>query len=122
MDSENGMKTNIEKEAAKLLGHKGLRKTGPRLLILSALLNAAEPLSQEQIADHIRGQGINKTTIYRTLASLVAANIVHEALVRDRIQYYETACNCHAHLCHPHFICEQCRKTICLVQVQVPSV
>ncbi len=116
------MKTDIEKEAFDLLAHKGLRKTKPRLAILSVLLNAAEPLSQEQIAGQLYKSGINKTTIYRTLSSLLDANIVHEAVVRDRIQYYETACNCHAHLCHPHFICEQCRKTICLIQVQVPSV
>jgi Fur family ferric uptake transcriptional regulator len=116
------MKTNIEKEAVKLLSLKGLRRTGPRLVILSALLNAAEPLSQEQIAENIRGRGINKTTIYRTLASLVTADIVHEAVVRDRIQYYETACHCQEHLCHPHFICAKCRKTVCLMHTDVPSV
>jgi Fur family ferric uptake transcriptional regulator len=116
------MKTKIENEAAQMLRNKGLRRTGPRLLILSVLLNAAEPLNQEQIAREIRGHGVNKTTIYRTLSSLMAADVVHEAVVRDRIQYYETACNCKSHACHPHFICQRCQKTICLTQVHIPSV
>jgi Fur family ferric uptake transcriptional regulator len=116
------MKTEIKNEAAAMLNHKGLRKTEPRLLILSVLLGASEPLSQEQIAHEIRGHGVNKTTIYRTLSSLVEANVVHEAIVRDRIQYYETASHCKSHACHPHFVCRQCQKTICLTQVHIPSV
>jgi Fur family ferric uptake transcriptional regulator len=116
------MNTDNGKKAEELLGRKGLRKTGPRLMILSALLLSDEPLSQEQIADRIHDQGVNKTTIYRTLSSLVETGIVHEAVVRDRIQYYETACHCKEHTCHPHFICQRCRKTICLTQVHIPSV
>jgi Fur family transcriptional regulator, ferric uptake regulator len=116
------METEIENKAAKLLSHKGLQKTKSRLLILSVLLNTTEPLSQEQIAYEIRGHGINKTTIYRTLSSLTAADVVHEAVIRDRIQYYETACHCKSHTCHPHFICRQCQKTICLTQVHIPLV
>jgi Fur family ferric uptake transcriptional regulator len=116
------MKKGIEKEATALLSHKSLRKTEPRLLILSALLNAAEPLSQKQIARQIRGHGVNKTTIYRTLSSLVTADVVHEAVIRNRIQYYETASHCKTHSCHPHFICRHCQKTICLTQVHIPSV
>jgi Fe2+ or Zn2+ uptake regulation protein len=116
------MAIHMEKEAAELLGQKGLRKTSPRLKILSALLNAGSPQNQEQIARQIRGSGINKTTIYRTLSSLVSENLVHEAFIRDRIQYYETACHCQEHLCHPHFTCAKCRKTICLMKAAVPSV
>jgi Fur family ferric uptake transcriptional regulator len=116
------MKSDIEKEALAILDQKGLRKTRPRREILAVLLTASVPLNQEQIAGQIRKSGINKTTIYRTLSSLMDADIVHQAVVRDRIQYYETACRCQKHFCHPHFICEQCSKTICLVQVQIPSV
>ncbi|MBN2512022.1 MAG: transcriptional repressor [Sedimentisphaerales bacterium] len=89
--------------------------------MLGAMLEAKEPLSREQIARRM-GENANKVTLYRTLHSLVEAGIVHTALIRNRVQLYEPSAHCSEHLCHPHFVCRGCHKTICLTEITPPTV
>jgi len=109
-------------KAVNLLHSAKLRQTEPRLAVLRALLEADNPLTQEQIADQIGSDAPNKTTIYRTLTHLVEKNLVHQAYLEDRTWHFELAHHCGEHQCHPHFTCRQCRKTQCLTGTQSPLV
>ncbi len=109
-------------KAIDLLHSAKLRQTEPRIAILRAMLNAGKPLTQEQIAEHIGQDAPNKTTIYRTLMQLVEKNMVHEAYIEERSQYFELAHHCGKVQCHPHFTCTDCQQTFCLTGVSAPLV
>lgn len=83
---------------------------------------ADAPLTREQIAERIGEAAPNKTTIYRTLMSLVGKGLVHEAYVEERTRHFELAHHCGEHQCHPHFTCTQCRQTHCMMEVSAPLV
>jgi Fur family ferric uptake transcriptional regulator len=105
-----------------LLREKGLRVTAPRLTILSALLEAGSPLTESQLAVRLGDTAPDKTTIYRTLMSLVEADLVHKAFVQHRQWYFEPAHHCTTHQCHPHFTCIRCDQTVCLHDVNTPLI
>jgi len=106
----------------ELLRQKRLRVTAPRVAILQTLLEAGCPLSEADIAERLGGNAPDKTTIYRTLISLVQAEVVHKAFVQHRQWHFEPAHRCSAHQCHPHFTCIRCHRTECLYGVVVPLV
>ena len=112
----------MKEKAAALLNTADLRQTAPRIAIVGAMLKAASPLTQEQIAEHIGTSAPNKTTIYRTLMHLVEKNVVHEAFTQERSQYFELAHRCGKVQCHPHFTCVRCSRTHCLTGVSAPLV
>ena len=65
------MNQKVFNKASALLDSCQLRKTQPRLMILSVLLEADGPLTQDQIAEQLGDTAPDKTTIYRTLMKLV---------------------------------------------------
>ena len=116
------MKPDAHPYATTLLRKKQLRITAPRLAIMTALLEAGCPLTQQQIAERLGDDAPDKTTIYRTLMSLMQTNLVHKAFVQQRQWHFEPAHHCSAVQCHPHFTCIRCRRTECLIGVDAPLV
>ncbi len=114
------MKSGIRQEAQRLLDSTGLRRTGPRLAVLGVLFEAGRPITHEQITAKLAEAAPNKVTIYRVLESLVEADIVHKAFLRDRAQHFELANRCTASQCHPHFTCTSCETTYCFADVALP--
>jgi len=106
--------------ARELLRSEGLRITEPRIAVLQVLLNAARPLTQEQIAETLGPDAPNKVTIYRVLEALLEADIAHKAFLQDRTWHFEPAHRCTQHQCHPHFSCTRCGRTDCLTQMNMP--
>lgn len=78
------MNTTAEQHAAALLRQKRLRVTAPRVAVIAAILQSDRPLTQQQIAAQLGDKAPNKTTIYRTLLSLIDADLVHKAFVQQR--------------------------------------
>jgi len=116
------MHKNFLQKAEDLLTSCQLRKTHPRLEILRALLQTNCPLTQEQIAERIGSRSPDKTTIYRTLMTLMQHNLVHQAYLKGRSRYFEPAGRCRADQCHPHFTCTSCGKTHCFYDAEIPAV
>ena len=114
------MNSKAEDKAKLLLKSANLRCTGPRVMVLSVLHDSASPMSQDQIADKLGKDGPNKVTIYRSLESLVRAEVVHKAFIQDRTWHFELAHNCSKQQCHPHFTCTGCNTTHCLTEMSVP--
>ena len=67
-------------EALKTLRAAGLRLTGPRRAILEALLDAAGPLSAEDVHAHTRAAGPSSdlSTVYRNLNAFVEAGLLDQ--------------------------------------------
>ncbi|MHC4109861.1 MAG: Fur family transcriptional regulator [Planctomycetota bacterium] len=113
------MKSEIKLRIENLLRSVDLRKTGPRVAILSVLLDAHKPLSQDQIAAKLAPTIPNKVTIYRTLESFCKAGLVHKAFMQKRAWHFELADRCTESQCHPHFACKKCGVISCLVGLTI---
>jgi Fur family transcriptional regulator, ferric uptake regulator len=114
------MTARPEHDALHILQSAHLRRTAPRIAVLDILLTAGVPLSCDQIAERIGPDSPNRVTVYRTIETLVAAGVVHQAYLQDRTWMYELGHHCSKHQCHPHFTCIRCGNTSCLPGVEVP--
>ena len=116
------MSTCAGSRARQILKAAKLYSTEARVAILCVLMQASEPLRQDQIAEEPACKAINKVTIYRTLESLMKAGLVHRAFLQDRSWHFELADHCTEAQCHPHFTCRSCGKTHCLPDMSLPMV
>jgi Fur family ferric uptake transcriptional regulator len=83
--------TQVEQEAEALLRAHGRRVTRPRVVILTALLEAGEDhVSAEALLDQVAShQDVHRATIYRTLDGLAADGLLrHVHLDRGRTAYH----------------------------------
>ena len=113
-------KSNLETKARKMLKSANLYCTRGRIDILTVLMKADRPLSQDQIAGFSAGKRFDKVTIYRTLESLLGVGLVHKAYMNKRAWHFELSHNCTEHQCHPHFTCTNCGNTHCLTGMSLP--
>ncbi len=102
---------------------KGLRYTPIREAVLSVLVGQGRPLSHAEVKQSV-GKRIDRVTLYRTLAALRGAGLVHQILGKDGIWRYSShdsdALDCPGK--HPHFLCLECGKMECLVDQSLPHV
>ena len=113
-------KSDLEIKAREMLKAARLYCTAGRVAILSVLMKAGKPLSQDQIALRSGKNQIDKVTIYRTLESLHVVGLVHKAFIDKRAWHFELSHNCTESQCHPHFTCTSCGETTCLTGVTLP--
>ena len=113
------MKPATQVRARGMLKAARLYCTASRLAILDVFFTSDSPLTQEQIRRALP-QPLDKATVYRTLTSLLQADLVHRAYVDERAAYYELASHCGPKQCHPHFTCTRCGQTHCLLDLRIP--
>jgi len=111
--------TSLDSLAQDMLKTAGLYCTKARLCVIKALLHVPRPITQEQITQAL-DKPFDRVTIYRTLDSLVKANLVHKVFLEERACHYELAHHCSSTQCHPHFTCTQCGQTHCLTDLKLP--
>jgi Fur family ferric uptake transcriptional regulator len=116
------MKSDLDLQIKQILKAAELYCTKCRVAILKVLTKAKRPLSQDQIAQRLGKNRLNKVTIYRTLESFCRAGLVHKAFINKRAVHFELANRCSKIRCHPHFICKNCGVTNCLIGLSVPVV
>jgi Fur family ferric uptake transcriptional regulator len=116
------MSSKTRQRIEKQLNSAGLRRTGPRVAILSILTHASKPLTQEEIAAKLGPAISNKVTIYRVLERFGSAGLVHKAFMQKRTWHFELADRCTESQCHPHFTCKKCGVVSCLVGLPVSIV
>lgn len=116
------MKSDIKLIIENLLQSANLHRTGPRAAIISVLMQAGKPLSQDQIAAKLGSAAPNTATIYRTLESFCGAGLVHKVFMHKRSVHFELANHCSDIQCHPHFTCKKCGVTQCLTKLSFPIV
>ena len=93
----------------------GLRVTSSRVAVLSALREAALPLSHADVAAKLEHLGMDRTTVYRNLIDLAEAGVLRRSDVGHTWRF-ELAGGGDEHDDghHPHFVCTDCGKVACL--------
>ncbi len=117
-------KSGFSMEAAKtLLRGAGLRCTAARIAVVQTLGDHQTPLSPNEVADELAEFGFDKSTIYRSLTELDESGIVTRLDLGDAIRRFELLpSGAEGRSEHPHFMCVDCGKVMCLSGFQVELV
>ena len=108
----------------EILHNKNLSVTDSRKKILSLFLNSQDALAHGDI-EKKAGEKFDRVTVYRTLQTFVEKGIVHTIPTSDNSVRYALCKDCtegHHHDDHVHFVCSNCKKTICLDDVVSPKI
>lgn len=99
-----------------LLRSAGLRSTRTRTAILDELADQAGPLPHVQLLAGL-GDAFDRVTVYRTLKTLIASDLVGIAGHEGGQPLYVLG---RAHVeDHAHFVCTQCSESRCLPQLEI---
>lgn len=89
------------------LRKQDLKITRQREILLRRIFEREEHFNAEALEDRVKGDGISKATIYRTLQLLVECGLVVEVDLGDNRRVYE---HVFGHAPHDHIVCVDCRK------------
>ena len=113
----------MDKEFSELLNKHQLKKTGPRLSVLSILKSRQMATSQPEL-EAIIGKDVDRVTLYRTLNTFEQKGIIHKVLDLNGTANYalcHSSCNEQEHKDeHVHFNCTSCLQVYCLEALQIP--
>ncbi|MGG5506068.1 MULTISPECIES: Fur family transcriptional regulator [unclassified Myroides] len=109
---------NIEEE----LVAKNIKPTAMRILVLKFLKQQQGAVSLADIENSFDQS--DRVTIYRTVKTFESKGLLHSITANNVTQYAlcSSKCSADSHRdTHVHFVCNQCKKTICLTQVAIPT-
>lgn len=116
----------MKNQGEDILKNSALSVTASRKRILDIFLAADNALAHQDIETKCAEQ-YDRVTIYRTLQTFLEKGIIHNIPSTDNMVRY-ALCNetCitsgHHHDNHVHFKCDDCGKTVCLDDVNIPAV
>ena len=117
--------SSMKSEVKDILKQNHLSITDSRQKILELFLANGSALSHADIEKNT-GESFDRVTVYRTLQTFLEKSIIHLIPTTDNsIKYALCKNDCapgHHHDNHVHFICEECSKTICLDNVNIPVI
>lgn len=105
------------------LAAKKINPTAMRLLVLKFLKKQKGAVSLADIEASFEQS--DRVTIYRTVKTFESKGLLHSITTNNVTQYALCAQECdekHHHDTHLHFVCNNCKKTICLTQVSIPKI
>ncbi|MEX8546139.1 MAG: Fur family transcriptional regulator [Mucilaginibacter sp.] len=112
-------------EFNELLQKHQLKKTAPRISVLSVLKSREMATSQPEL-EEIIGKQVDRVTLYRILSTFEEKGIIHKVLGLDGTANYafcSASCTEHEHHDeHVHFNCTVCKHIFCLPDSQIPVV
>ncbi|WP_345213750.1 Fur family transcriptional regulator [Mucilaginibacter gynuensis] len=107
----------MQEEFNTLLEKHHLKKTGPRLSVLSVLRSRDMATSQPEL-EEILGKEIDRVTLYRVLSTFEEKGIIHKVLdLKGTANYAICSAKCNEHEHHDehvHFNCTDCNHIYCL--------
>ncbi|TZF84668.1 transcriptional repressor [Pedobacter sp. BS3] len=113
----------MDKEVLEILNKHQLKKTSPRLSVLSILRSRETAISQPEL-ETILGKDVDRVTLYRTLSTFEGKGIIHKVLDMHGTANYalcDASCTEHKHNDeHVHFNCTSCLNVYCLEALQIP--
>lgn len=109
----------------RLLEQKGLKKTKVRLALLQHFMNMEHALSYNDLQAALVKE-VDKSTLYRNLASFEQAGIIHSINDNSGIAKYAFGEPPLQGSEHAHFVCECCETVYCMeerapLQLNVPK-
>jgi Fur family ferric uptake transcriptional regulator len=103
----------------------GLRATAGRIAVVERLLEYDRPVTHGELAEALAPQGFDRASLFRNLVDLTESGLVSRTDLGDHVwRYYlgdlERPPDAESHYAeHPHFVCVQCGRTMCLHNVTV---
>ncbi len=114
----------MNEEFNELLEKHQLKKTAPRISVLSILKSRPMATSQPEL-EEILGKQTDRVTLYRILSTFEEKGIIHKVLDLNGTANYafcSSSCNEHEHHDeHVHFNCTRCKHVYCLNNLKIPS-
>lgn len=114
-----------KKSINDILDQHQLKKTAPRLNVLSVLSGRRVATSQPDL-ERLLGKEIDRVTLYRTLNTFEKSGIIHKVLDMHGTSNYalcSDSCTAEHHQDeHVHFNCTVCEQIYCLKEVRIPGV
>lgn len=112
-----------EKFFLEKMALRDIKPTSIRLLILREMFRGDEAVSLPELERYL--PTVDKSTISRTLSLFLLHRLIH--VIDDgsgSLKYAVCAddCDCSIDDEHTHFYCENCHRTFCLKNIQVPVV
>ncbi|MGF7186290.1 Fe2+ or Zn2+ uptake regulation protein [Desulfitispora alkaliphila] len=107
--------------AEQLLKKARFRTTPGRVALIDILINAEEPLTQQEIMEKFSKIQMNYVSVYRALEAFVQRGILHKIEGVDRVWRFAINNIGNEEQIHPHFICKSCGKTECLRRMEIPT-
>ena len=106
------------------LKNANLRTTRHRVRVLDVLAHAGRPMSHLEILEILGDARLDRVTLYRILATLKDASLIHQVQGSDGIWRFcshdENAPSCPGG--HPHLQCECCGRMQCLTSCKMQHV
>lgn len=113
---------SMTKDKAKsLLRAKGLRVTEPRLAVLQIIAKAESPRSHSEVVNLLGEEECDPATIYRNLIKLREVGLVVVVARANGIDRYALAEEKGDGHRHPHFLCDDCGRVLCLSSSVTPK-
>jgi Fur family ferric uptake transcriptional regulator len=107
--------------AVDILKEKGLKKTAQRIMLINLLQKTGISLTEGEIKSEM-GDLYDRITFYRTVQTLLDANIIHRITVDNITVKYALTYPDHNHSeNHIHFFCKQCHSVTCLENAVTPE-
>ena len=91
----------------RFLKDKDLKVTRQREILLRRIFEREVHFGVEDLEDRVKGDGISKATIYRTLQLLCECGLIEGVALVDNRRMYE---HTYGHEPHDHIVCIDCRK------------
>jgi Fur family transcriptional regulator, ferric uptake regulator len=102
-----------EPDLIEYLSELGFRDTGPRRAVVTAAMRLGR-FTAAEIVEELRGEGIGRATVFRTLELLTSLGVLDQLHTDPRHSY--TVCS-PKH--HHHLICSSCSR---VTEVTAPAV
>lgn len=100
-------------DPSAILHDHNLMRTSCREGILSVIMKAGEPLSEQQIRERLEGN-YDRTTFYRSFKVLQERKIIHKIVIDNQFVKYALDNTVTHKINHAHFYCEKCDSVKCL--------
>ena len=100
-------------DPTSILYENNLVRTSSREGIISVMLDAGRPLSEQEIRDRIGGN-YDRSTFYRSFKTLEENQIIHRIIIDHHTVLYAINPTITGNENHAHFYCEKCNRVRCL--------
>jgi Fur family ferric uptake transcriptional regulator len=114
---------NIPNHFEHLLDQHHLKKTAPRLKVLSMMADKETATSQPDLESLMND--VDRVTLYRILNVFEEKGIIHKVFdLNGTANYAICTSNCQEHMHHDehlHFNCTQCNNVYCLNDLNLPA-
>ena len=108
--------------AKKTLRDAGLRATAARVAVLRLLASEVGPKSHAEVVESLADFGFDQSTLFRCLNEIADVGLVARLDLGDQTRRFELRNPGEVGFTHPHFMCVDCGKLMCMNDFSVQIV